>query len=505
MLRNAVDTPHSSRDLSDLQKPLETFRAKTKRLKVHPGETVVLACVLAHLLFLPWALGAMWPWAQLVSLALALAGFVASLLPRSYTEEHSGGNRFRLIMWPKLLKFPIFWLGLLLLGYVALQGLNPAWSFRTDGKLFWMVSVPAKAWLPQGYEAPFPQWNTWRMLVIYASAWLTMCTLWVGFTRRRTLQVLLVGLAANGLLLAAFGLAQRLLGNGKIFWFFESPNAQFFASFVYKNHGASYLILMLAVTVSLAGWYYLRGLRRMEKSNPSGVLAFLATCIAVAILTSYARGITLVMLVYLAVCVAAFVWHQIRLPGESRKSVVALALVLIFGYFLNSGLDALKTGEAWDKLKQGINRQDYSLSSREQITVSALEMLREQGLKGTGAGSFRFIFPVYQHRNAELKKIGVGHLYWEHAHNDIVQFPIELGLVGTAFVLGGAGYLAVMLIRGYFWENPVASGLGFGLAILTIYAWWDFPFQCPAILITYCALWIAILLWTNFEEQGTKG
>ncbi len=500
-----MDNPPLPRNFSDLQKPLDSFRAKTKRLKVHPGESAVVALVALHLVFLPWALGSMWPWAQFISLGLATLGFAASLIPRNYDEEHTGGNRFRLIMWPKLLKFPVFWLGLLLLGYVALQGLNPAWSYRTDGKLFWMQSIPSKAWWPLGYEAPFAKWNPWRMLVIYASAWLTMCTLWVGFTRRRSVQVLLLILAGNGLALAALGVAQRLLGNGKIFWFFESPNAQFFSSFVYKNHGAAYLNLILAVTVSLAGWFYLRGLRRMEKSNPSGVLAFLATCIAVAVLTSYARGITLAMLAYLAVCVAAFVWHQIRLPSESRKSVVAIALVLIFGYFLKSGVAALNTGEAWDKLKQGINRQDYSLSAREEVTRSALEMLRDQGLRGTGAGSFRFLFPTYQQGNAELKKLGIGHLFWEHAHNDIVQFPIELGVTGMAFVLLGAGYFAVMLVRGYCWGNPVALGLGFGLGVLTLYAWWDFPFQCPAILITYCALWPAILLWTNFEEQGTKG
>ena len=499
-----MDNPPLPRNFSDLQKPLDSFRAKTKRLKVHPGESAVVALVALHLVFLPWALGSMWPWAQFISLGLATLGFAASLIPRNYDEEHTGGNRFRLIMWPKLLKFPVFWLGLLLLGYVALQGLNPAWSYRTDGKLFWMQSIPSKAWWPLGYEAPFAKWNPWRMLVIYASAWLTMCTLWVGFTRRRSVQVLLLILAGNGLALAALGVAQRLLGNGKIFWFFESPNAQFFSSFVYKNHGAAYLNLILAVTTGLAGWFYLRGLRRMEKSNPSGVLAFFATCIAVSILTSYARGVTLMMLGFLAVCVAAFVWHQIRLPSESRKSVVALALVLLFGYFLMSGLDALKTGEAWDRFKTGITRQDYSLASREQVTVSALEMLRERGLRGTGAGSFRFLFPLYQHRNAELRAIGTGHLFWEHAHNDIVQIPIELGAIGTGLILLGAGYFMLVLIRGYFWENPVASCLVFGIGLLLLYAWWDFPFQCPAVLITTCALCPIAVLWTNFEEQGAK-
>jgi hypothetical protein len=44
-----------------------------------------------------------------------------------------------------------------------------------------------------------------------------------------------------------------------------------------------------------------------------------------------------------------------------------------------------------------------------------------------------------------------------------------------------------------------------GLALTVVYSWWDFPFQCPAILLTWCALWPAVVLWTQFEEQNLKG
>jgi hypothetical protein len=43
-------------------------------------------------------------------------------------------------------------------------------------------------------------------------------------------------------------------------------------------------------------------------------------------------------------------------------------------------------------------------------------------------------------------------------------------------------------------------------ALLTLgYAWWDFPFQCHAILVTWCSLWPAVALWTHFGELNTKG
>lgn len=499
-----MDSAQPSRDYSELQKPLENFRAKTKRVKIHPAELAVLWAVGVHLVFLPWALGTMRPWAQIVSLGLSVIGFVLALLPRNYTAEQTGTVPFRLHTWPKLAKFPIFWLGLLLLGYIALQALNPGWAYETDGKAWWMRRLEPKAWLPVGVTAPFEKWNQWRMLVIYSSALLTACTIWVGLTRRRSVQLLLTTLAFNGLALAVFGIAQRLLGNGRIFWFFDSPNASFFSSFVYKNHGGAYLLLALAVTCGLAGWYYLRGLRRMEKSNPSGVLAFFATCIAVSILTSYARGATLTMLVFLLVCIGAFVVHQLLIPSENRKPIVAIVLILVFGYFLKTGFEALRSREAWDRIRQGITRQDMSLESRERATEAAIEMLQENWTTGVGAGSFRFTFPTYQHRHPELVVSQGQRMFWEHAHNDVVQFPIELGLAGTALLAAGLLYWLVRLTRSYFWENPLSACVVFGALLLVGYSWWDFPFQCPAILITWCALWAAATMWAQFEESGAR-
>jgi hypothetical protein len=441
-------------------------------------------------------------WAQYISLGLAAVGFVIALLPRNYTPEHTGTAPFRLLTYPKLLKFPIFWLGLALLGLVVVQALNPAWRFQSDSRGWWMVPIPHKEWLPVGVDVPSKYWTQWRMLIIYTSGFLTVCSVWIAFTRRRTVQYFLVVVALNGLLLAALGVIQRVLGNGKIFWFVDSPNPQFFASFIYKNHGSTYLDLALAATCGLASWYYLRGARRMEKSNPSGVLAFFATCIAVSVLLSYARGATLVMLIFLLLCVTGFVIHQFTTPSEHRRPIIAIVLVLIFGLFLKTGLDTRRTQEAWDRLKAGVTREDKSLEFREQVTQASIEMLRDEWKSGIGMGSYRYLFPTYQHRYPQLIKTADGPIFWEHAHNDIVQFPIELGAVGTGLLILGFGYWAVALLRHRFWATPLSASVVLGLLLVLGYAWWDFPFQCPAILITWCVLWAVAAMWARFEESG---
>jgi hypothetical protein len=483
------------------QRSLAGFRGTARRrTTIHPLELAALWVIAAHLCFLPWALGGMRVWAQVVSLVLAAFSLFLALLPRNYTEKHTGSNSFRQLMWPKLIKFPIFWIGLALLGYITLQALNPAWIYETNGKAWWMRRVDAKSWLPTGVVAPFEKWNQWRMLIIYASAWATVCAVWVAFTGRRTLQLFVITLAVNGLLVALLGVAQRLTKAGKIYWFFESPNGSFFSSFIYKNHGGTYLDLILAITCGLASWFCLRGLRRLEKSNPSGVLAFFAACIAVAILISYARGATLVMLALVLGCIGAFLVHHFLLPKESRKPVILVALVLVFGCFLKTGSEALSSGEAWDRLRKGVLREDDSLSGRQMATAAALEMLHDEWKSGIGAGSFRFLFPIYQQRYPQLAGDSAGPLFWEHAHNDIVQFPIELGIVGCGLLAMSGLYWLFALTKSRSWNNPLSTCMIFGAVLVLIYGWWDFPFQCPAVLITWCMLWPLAAMWARFEQ-----
>jgi O-antigen ligase len=504
MLAGLVDESFS-RENSPPLTPLDAFRTKAPRLKIHPVEMATLWAVAIHLVFLPWALGTMWPWTQIVSLGLATIGFVCCLLPRTYTQEHTRAAPFRMYTARKLIRFPVFWLGLLLLGYIATQALNPAWTYETNGHAAWMRRIDFNHWLPRGVEAPFARYNPWRMLIIYSATWLTVCTVWVAFTRRRTVQLLLITLGINGVLLAAFGIVQRVTGNGKIYWFVESTNVSFFSTFVYKNHAAAYLLLTLIVTCGLAAWYYIRGLRRMEKSNPSGVLAFFATFIAVSILTSYARGATLTMLVFLLVCIVGFLIHQLRQPSENRRPVVMIVLMLVFGFFLKVGSDALRTKEAWDRIRAGVMRQDTALAAREKATEAAAEMLREQWRFGVGSGAFRHLFSIYQHRHPDLVATPDGRRqFWEHAHNDVIQFPIELGAFGTAVIAASFGFYLLRLVRSYFWENPLSTSVVFGGGLLVAYAWFDFPFQNPAVLITWAILWPIATMWAQFEEAGNR-
>jgi hypothetical protein len=67
------------------------------------------------------------------------------------------------------------------------------------------------------------------------------------------------------------------------------------------------------------------------------------------------------------------------------------------------------------------------------------------------------------------------------------------------------GYLLFALTRSFFWENALSGCTVLGIGGVFAYAWWDFPFQCPAILLTSCVLGVAVTLWTRFEELNVRG
>jgi len=224
-----------------------------------------------HLCLMPWAFGTMNPWSQIVSLGLSIAGLWLALTPREIRMAGGGGTAFA-SLWPRLVRFPLFWLGIVFLFYVFLQGMNPSWRFESDPAYWWLRRIPNIAWLPTGIEAPFERFNVWRQWIIYADVWLLVCTVWVGLTRRRSLRILLAVMTANGVALSAFLAWERLGHAVQAPQFAAEPGvAELIATFPFKNNAGAFFSLTAFSAIALATWYFDLGKRRLLKSTPSGV------------------------------------------------------------------------------------------------------------------------------------------------------------------------------------------------------------------------------------------
>jgi O-antigen ligase len=110
-------------------------------------------------------------------------------------------------------------------------------------------------------------------------------------------------------------------------------------------------------------------------------------------------------------------------------------------------------------------------------------IIRDFPIFGTGLGTFAEAYPAYEKRSGPEMLLA-------HAHNDYLECLAELGLAGTALLLGLVLLLAVrafLVWRGR--RNPEVKGLALGglvsLAGMGIHAVTDFNLHIPANVILF--------------------
>ena len=473
-------------------------------MPLHPQELglVVVAC--AHLCFLPWALGARAPWAEVVSLLFGLTACVVGLWPRRYKGELAPQGAFILHPWSRLLKFPVFWLGLLLFAYVTCQGLNPGYRLTTTGAYWWLAPIEHIKWLPIGVDAPFDQMNPWRMLVIWGGAWALVCALWGGLTRRIAVQSILAVIIANGSILALIGILQKVTHAKQVLWFIKPVAPTFLSTFFYENHGGAYFNLIAAMAVMVMVWHHMRSLRRMERSSPAIVYAFALMVIVALIFMSSARAAAILLATYLFISAIIFwVWRLRLRESTTHPALVGLiaagAALLIVSSVWFLSLDKIVVQIKGLASEQG---QIATIHPRVLARQATLDLFEAAPATGWGAGSFTHVFPLAQINYPPIHRAGDKTVYsWAHAHNDYVETLAELGLVGAS--------LPLLMLVWFFFRFCRLGGLTqpayllgiLGLGVPLAHAWVDFPFHSCAVLTTFCGLFVLVTRSVELEAS----
>jgi hypothetical protein len=475
-----------------------------RRPPLHPQELVLVGVTALHLSFLPWALGTMHVWSQLTSLGLAIVGIVLAALPRTGQQDDRNAPPPRQWLAARLLRLPAFWAGLLFLGYIVVQGLNPAWHFLSNEDSWWLEPVAHVSWLPSGVDAPFARANAWRALVIFGSLALLLCSVWTGFTRRRSFYALFALLTANAGALALFGLVQQMSGAKRIFWSYVSSNDSFVASFIYPNHAGPYFNLMVALAVGLAWWHHQRA--RKPRGNPVPAAAFIscATLSGALVIFSYSRMSIILLLATTLLVGGGLVIRLFRRTGPVRSRPEFLPLTLAAGAILGIGLVMLGTPKLRERFAGMIAHPAAAGLDRALARQAAGDMLRDHWPFGWGAGCFRYGFPKYTKNYPAIHYENGIRRTWEHAHDDLLEFPIEVGAVGLLPPAGIFCLGAWQLCRRRFWRNVVALSLVLGCTLAVLHAWVDFVFQNPAVLLTWGVLVAGALRWAELDQPGGR-
>lgn len=270
-------------------------------------------------------------------------------------------------------------------------------------------------------------------------------------------------------------------------------------TFVNRNHLAGYLELALAAGTALvladlrpgtaATWReFFVGLVDLALSRRMRVRIMLVMMVVALVLTR-SRGGNLAFFLSLAACGGIFVLF--RHPRYFGKSLIFLLSIF--------AVDLLVVSEHYGlgKLAQRIEATDLDTEQRTLAFRDLEPVLSDHALLGSGLGTFGAAFSP--HRSPDLRG------YFDHAHNDHLEFIIEAGAVGyallaTIVVVTLAHGLAVVRRR----RDPMAAALALagcmGLVSLLIHGLADFNLRIPAVAATLVVL-MALALSCSAESR----
>lgn len=443
----------------------------TPRQPLSPAERYLIGHTTLMLVVFSWAGGGRLAWSPAALFVGAVLGLPAVWLQ----AREEDGLRLR-----GFVPFAC-WLGLL-----GVELLNPS-----------HVHDPGAGWLPRSGWIPWLPTTVDRELAVRAALpWLAaLLEGGIFATMRpsaRVTRVIWTVAALNGFLLAAVGAAFRFAQAGEMLGFIAVPDVYFFATFFYKNHWAAYgaLCAWTGIVLALGAW------DRARPGDPRarGRLVFFTVISLLTAVTLPLAGSRSGALFAIALAAGWLGGLLFGLRSEQRynsrqRALIAALLIASAALIVSYGASAYGPRARTDmertvrQLSQATRGESADL--RWLVSSDTWRMAKERLWFGWGLGSFEVVFPHFQGpylRGTDGQPDG----RVEFAHDDWLQALAESGVVGLAILLFPAVRLAARAWR----RSRSARRMVLGCAVIAAYAWIDFPFNNPAILL----LWTLLLV-----------
>jgi O-antigen ligase len=236
---------------------------------------------------------------------------------------------------------------------------------------------------------------------------------------------------------------------------------------------ANHLATLLLCAIPFAGYLAARAVRRSARSKRiSGYAIALSTggfvAIGIAVIGSLA-GYGL-LIVTTAVTILIYRRAARGNIGRAWLAGVAVTFVMFLAFALTGPLqEASVTGKfSGDR------------TSRKVMAATTFEAVKDTFPAGTGLGSFVGAYRTYE--NPGL----VGDEYVNHAHNDYLEFVLELGLAGLLLILSflfwfGRRAIAVWRASGDWADLGCAGSVA--ILVVLLHSSVDYPVRTSAIAV----------------------
>ena len=478
----------------------EATRNSDRVSPARPGLSTAETAAIGHcallLIFTSWAFGGQAPWVRQV---IALWGAGAPLLFLANCRTADGAGRRRLHaavrwLWP-LLAYDLL---------VGLSCLNPGFvETVVAGEPSLVLGTP-KPWLPSAAQPEVTLRELWQFNVFVLAGF----NLALVLRGRRAVRTTLLIVGGNAVALAVFGTFQKLSGAAGL-WFglVPSPNPNFFATFIYHNHWGAFTLLNAAACVGLLTHHLRRAGQGALGRSPVGLGLLAVLLLAVTLPLSASRSCTVLMAVLLLGSLGHGLLRLIRRRREQRESawravaaiILAGALAAMAIAYLGREVIAQRAHLTSEQLAH-LARED-TLNSRLVLYRDTWHMAAAKPWFGWGLESYAHVFRIFNTQRAVESWVWIP--FYAEAHSDWLQSLAEVGFVGT-------GLLALLLLlplRAVRWrqvQSYLPRYLLAGCALVLLYAWVEFPFANPAVMLTFSATFFCAVSYARLDLRAQR-
>lgn len=457
-------------------------------------ERGALGVLLALVVWAPFPLGSnrTWAWAILVAglcgaALLWLIGWVRGEV-RAYGVLRQS--------WPAFVALGLWlaYLGLFLIPLPAawVQVLSPeAARIHALGAPY-AADGGARAWLSLDPHASLLYWLRSCGYAIAFFLAIVLCR------HRMRVQVLAYTIVLSGLVQAVYGGMLHLSAvDLTLFGERIEHGTQASGGFVNRNHLAGFLEMTLAVGIGLMianledsaprSWRrFARDIAQVILSPKAPLRIFLVVMVVALVMTRSRMGNT----AFFASLIVAGSVALVLSRHATRSTVILIASLIVVDIFIVG---------AWFGVEKTVQRIEQTtrrdVEERVEPGAYALDLARDYPVFGSGPGTFYSAFTRY--RGEDILA------FYDHAHNDYVQFFTDTGAIGVAL----AGSFALMalvcaVLAQARRRDRLARGIAFGVVMgtcsIAIHSTVDFNLQIPANAFTFTLLlalgWVSLHL-----------
>lgn len=426
---------------------------------------------LALLLWLPIPLASNRPWAwslmEFASFAMVIAIIYSHPLEqikqqfKSYLPLIVGIGGFVIYQILQLLPLPQFLLKLVSYNSYLIQttNLNPS---------------EIGAWLPIALDPVQAQIATLKG-TSYFCIMLSVLMLLNNFKR---LKLLLLCIIVAGTWQAFYGAVVALSGTSETPFLGLKNTDVATGTFVYKNHFANFLMLTLSIGIG----YLVATLDKSKlRSKGYSLVQFLQTLMSGKVALRIALALMVIAIVlsrsrmgntafFVALTITGVIAYKFMKYKSKSLMWLIISLLVIDTFILGAYFGI-------DKVKQRLEQTSMQTEQRDDVNVYSLDLIRVFPITGTGGGSYYSTFPLVQGNDIKA--------FYDHAHNDYIQFTTEYGIPATIWLGILVLYSLVISINAMVTRNSrFLRGLGFGTTMaiigMLIHISVDFNLQAPA-------------------------